>query len=68
MLALFYTLILLSVERHGYRTDEVLNRGYQPFILLALSWSDVVRMNWPGYSMGPSGVRTKLHSSVLDAW
>lgn len=30
MLALFYTFVLLSVERHGYRTDEVLNRGYQP--------------------------------------
>lgn len=30
ILALLYTLIVLSVERHGYRTDEVLDRGYQP--------------------------------------
>lgn len=54
MLALFYTLILLSVERHGYRTDEALNRGYQPF-----RPADAL--------MGSSGVRTKLYSSMLDA-
>lgn len=68
MLALFYTLIycLLSVTYIVLKKSSI--EATSLFILLAPSRSDAVRTNWPGYFMGLSGVRTKLHSSVLDAW